>query len=92
MNKIAIVLGRGLEGCGVTKYTVELEWWLCEKDYSVTVYVDKSKKWSRNDSHGLINLVHVNFGKDEFDLKAGFEAMKAARPVKLSDFTGNIVY
>ena len=32
----------------------------------------------------------AHFGKDEFDLKAGFEAMKAARPVKLSDFTGNM--
>ena len=67
MNKIAIVLGRGLEGCGVTKYTVELDWWLYENNYSVTVYVDKSKKWARNDSHGLKNLVHVNFGKNEFE-------------------------
>ena len=67
MDKIAIVLGRGLEGCGVTKYTVELEWWLYENNYSVTVYVDKSKKWARNDSHGLKNLVHVNFGKNEFE-------------------------
>ena len=65
--KIAIVLGRGLEGCGVTKYSVELEWWLYENNYSVTVYVDKSKKWARNDSHGFKNLVHVNFGKDEFE-------------------------
>tara|TARA_Y100000746_G_C15447831_1_gene425774 strand:- start:43 stop:1167 length:1125 start_codon:yes stop_codon:yes gene_type:complete len=32
----------------------------------------------------------AQFGKDEYDLKAGFEAMKAARPCKLSDFTGNM--
>ena len=50
MNKIAIVLGRGLEGCGVTKYTVELDWWLYENNYSVTVYVDKSKKFKGSKS------------------------------------------
>ena len=30
------------------------------------------------------------FGKDEYDMEAGFKAMKAANPVKLSDFTGNM--
>ena len=30
------------------------------------------------------------YGKDEFDLKAGYEAMKALTPVKTSDFTGNM--
>ena len=65
--KISIVLGRGVEGCGVTKYTAELEWWLQENKHFPIIYADKSKKWSRNDVHGLINLVHVNFGKDEFE-------------------------
>ena len=66
MSKISIVLGRGLEGCGVTKYTVELEKWLVSNNHTVTVYADKSKKWARKDSHNLLNLVHVNFGKAEF--------------------------
>ncbi|MGD0187655.1 MAG: twin-arginine translocation signal domain-containing protein [Roseiarcus sp.] len=30
------------------------------------------------------------FGKDEFDFKAGYEAMKGLVPVKTSDFTGNM--
>jgi len=30
------------------------------------------------------------FGKDEFDLKAGYDAMKRLAPVKTSDFTGNM--
>lgn len=30
------------------------------------------------------------FGKDEFDLKAGYEAMKGLVPIKLADFTGNM--
>lgn len=30
------------------------------------------------------------FGKDQYDLEAGFEAMRAAAPMKISDFTGNM--
>lgn len=67
MSNIAIVLGRGIEGCGVTKHTVELEWWLKKENHSVTVYADKSKKWSRHSSHNFMNLVHVNFGKEQFE-------------------------
>ena len=65
--KIAIILGRGIEGCGVTKYTYELEWWLHENNHSTVIYADRSKKWSRNDAHELLNLHHVNFGKNEFE-------------------------
>jgi len=67
MSNIAIVLGRGIEGCGVTKYTVELESWLLGKGHNVTVYSPKDKKWSRNNVHELQNLIHVRFDKDEFD-------------------------
>ena len=67
MSDIAIVLGRGIEGCGVTKYTVELESWLLQKGHNVTVYSPKDKKWSRNNAHQLKNLIHVRFDKNEFD-------------------------
>ncbi|MGO8185692.1 ABC transporter substrate-binding protein [Rhizobium leguminosarum] len=30
------------------------------------------------------------FGKDQYDLDAGYEAMKALMPAKISDFTGNM--
>jgi len=30
------------------------------------------------------------FGKDQYDLEAGFTALKEARPLKVSDFTGNM--
>lgn len=30
------------------------------------------------------------FGKDQFDYDAGYEAMKSAMPMKISDFTGNM--
>ena len=65
--KIAIVLGRGVEGCGVTKYTVELETWLLNNSYSPTVYASKDKKWSRDGAHQIQNLIHVRFDRDDFD-------------------------
>ena len=65
--KVAIVLGRGLEGCGVTKYTVELERWLLNNSHTPMVYASKDKRWSRNDSHEIQNLVHVRFDRDDFD-------------------------
>ncbi len=30
------------------------------------------------------------FGKDQYDLNAGYDAMKRAAPLKISDFTGNM--
>jgi len=30
------------------------------------------------------------YGKDQYDLDAGYEAMKSAMPMKISDFTGNM--
>ena len=65
--KVAIVLGRGVEGCGVTKYTVELERWLLNNSHTPMVYASKDKRWSRNDSHEIQNLVHVRFDRDDFD-------------------------
>ena len=65
--KVAIVLGRGIEGCGVTKYSVELENWLLKNSYIPTVYACKDKKWPRHNAHNFTNLIHVNFGRDEFD-------------------------
>ena len=65
--KISIVLGRGIEGCGVTKNSVEWETWLEDNGHTVTVYASKDKKWSRNSSHNIKNLVHVRFDNNDFD-------------------------
>jgi len=65
--KVSIVLGRGIEGCGVTKNSVEWETWLEDNGHTVTVYASKDKKWSRNSSHNIKNLVHVRFDNDDFD-------------------------
>lgn len=45
-------------------------------------------------SNGLFQVFFMTacaeFGKDQYDMEAGFEAMRAAMPTKISDFTGNM--
>lgn len=45
-------------------------------------------------SNGLFQVFFMTacaeFGKDQYDMDAGFEAMRAAMPMKISDFTGNM--
>ena len=48
--KIAALMGRGLEGCGVTKFATELKAYL--KD-DLTVFLNDYKKWGRRDAHVL---------------------------------------
>lgn len=52
-KKIAIIMGRGIEGCGVTKYTVEQVKWLRSHGYETKVYTSKDKTFARKDSHDL---------------------------------------
>lgn len=49
--KIVILLGRGIEGCGVTKHTVELQNWLKKHNHSVVTYANKTKKYCRATAH-----------------------------------------
>ncbi len=49
--KIVILLGRGVEGCGVTKHTIELMAWLKKNNHFVITYATKTKKYTRGDSH-----------------------------------------
>lgn len=58
MNKVSIILARGIEGCGVTKYTVEQVKWLRKNGYTVRIHAAKDKNYSRKNAHDLgdINL------------------------------------
>ena len=44
---IALVMGRGVEGCGVTRYTIEYKNWLEKQGKDVVVYALKEKSFSR---------------------------------------------
>lgn len=59
--KIAIIMGRGIEGCGVTKFTLEQAKWLEKNGHTYTIYASKDKSWTRKDSHDVKNIVQFKF-------------------------------
>lgn len=63
--KIAIVMGRGIEGCGVTKFTVEQTKWLDKNGYDYTVFSSKDKSWTRKNAHDVSHVVQLKFAKKE---------------------------
>ncbi len=54
MKRIAIILGRGVEGCGVTRCAIEFQ----KATPSTKIFATVDKKWARRDT--------MNFEKDEF--------------------------
>lgn len=61
IKDVVILLGRGVEGCGVTKHTVEFSKWLDKNSYSYTVIASKDKTWSRKKCHDIKNLEEYKF-------------------------------
>ncbi len=45
--KIALILGRGIEGAGITRYCCELSSWLIDQGIKTDVYTIDDKKWPR---------------------------------------------
>ena len=52
--KIALLMGRGVEGCGVTRYTVEQYNYMASSGHDVKVFSTKDKNWGRKKSHELV--------------------------------------
>lgn len=46
--KLAILLGRGVEGCGVTRYALETYNWFTKNGHDATMYGGTDKLWHRN--------------------------------------------
>lgn len=65
MNKVSIIMARGVEGCGVTKYTVEQIKWLRKHGYETKVYVAKDKNYSRKYAHDLGDFDHFKFADEQ---------------------------
>ena len=51
--KIALILGRGIEGAGVTRYMIEICSFLKTKDIEHQVYVVDDKKWGRGKAQDM---------------------------------------
>lgn len=68
IKNVVMLLGRGVEGCGVSKFTVELGKWFKKHGIDYAVVALKDKTWSRKDSHRVENLLQYKFAKDhEFE-------------------------
>lgn len=65
MKKISVIMARGVEGCGVTKYTVEQIKWLRKHGYETKVYAAKDKNYSRKYAHDLGEFDHFKFADGE---------------------------
>ena len=64
MTKVAIIMARGIEGCGVTKYTVEQVKWLKSHGYQTKVYAAKDKTFSRKNAHDLGEVDLFKFAEE----------------------------
>lgn len=58
-------MGRGIEGCGVTKFTVEQTKWLAKNGYDFTVFSSKDKSWTRKNAHDVSNVIQLKLSKPE---------------------------
>lgn len=65
LKNVVSLLGRGIEGCGVTKFTVEMQKYLKKRGINNPVVALKDKTWSRKDSHEVDHLVQFKFAKDD---------------------------
>ena len=63
--KIAIIMGRGIEGCGVTKFTVEQTKWLAKNGHEFTVFSSKDKSWTRKNAHDVSNVIQLKLQNPE---------------------------
>lgn len=61
-------MGRGIEGCGVTKFTIEQCKYYERNGYDYKVFASKDKSWTRKNSHKTDNIQQLKFAKsDEVD-------------------------
>lgn len=54
--KLALIVGRGWEGAGVTRYICELSSWLSQNNIDYNVFVIDDKKWGRGKAQSLPNF------------------------------------
>ena len=58
-------MGRGIEGCGVTKFTIEQCKYYSKHGYDYKVYASKDKTWTRKNAHKTDNIHQLKFSKDD---------------------------
>jgi len=54
--KVAILLGRGIEGCGVTRYAIEFQYWLKKNGHECDVFASSDKKFMFTQQSDIISF------------------------------------
>lgn len=62
---IALIMGRGIEGCGVTKFSIEFAKYLKKNNIDYVSIAFNDKKWSRKYSHDTKDILQVTIENDE---------------------------
>jgi len=65
MKNISIIMGRGIEGCGVTKFTLEQLAYHKSVGDSVKVFASKDKSWTRKNAHNVEEIECFKFADKE---------------------------
>ena len=64
--KYVLLMGRGIEGTGNTKYAVELQEYLEDSGHNVITIANSDKKWGREKSHpNKINLISFSYCEEQ---------------------------
>jgi len=61
--KVGILLGRGIEGCGVTKMAIEQAKWYNKNGHEAVIIANRDKTWPRKKTHDFaeIEVYHEKF-------------------------------
>lgn len=62
-QKIVLLMGRGIEGTGNTRFTIELQDQLIREGHDAKTIANNEKKWGRTQSQ-VNNIIEHNFKKD----------------------------
>lgn len=54
--KVCLFMARGLEGCGVTKFTLEQREWFVKHGHEVNIVFAKDKAFTRNKAHNYADI------------------------------------
>tara|TARA_B110000858_G_scaffold135758_1_gene154338 strand:- start:316 stop:1500 length:1185 start_codon:yes stop_codon:yes gene_type:complete len=83
--EIVHILARGVEGCGVTKFSVEFRDWCRANGHTYNMYAPLDKKWSRHKSHEMDDTCHQwkwgnkpARGQEDFGVEKVIEACNKA--------------
>ena len=61
MKRVASILARGTEGCGVTKWSKEHAMWLKKHGYEYQVFTMADKNYARSKTHDVTDFTKVKF-------------------------------